>query len=166
MISDFSSFVEFFAAIYVTMAVNNDFCSNFWTPKYYEEMKSLLNVYNFNGSSSIHDKLLAQIKEKYNIVQNNAHHRGFILLVLCVFYLIFMGFENEKNSLDVAHYVPIMYCTFFVGIILTISNFVFKNWRCVILFVILCVATYITLKVLNSDTISQHPISLFLYEYN
>lgn len=46
MISDFSSFVEFFAAIYVTMAVNNDFCSNFWTPKYYEEMKSLLNVYN------------------------------------------------------------------------------------------------------------------------
>lgn len=45
MISDFSSFVEFFAAIYVTMAVNNDFCSNFWTPKYYEEMKSLLNVY-------------------------------------------------------------------------------------------------------------------------
>ena len=65
MISDFSSFVEFFAAIYVTMAVNNDFCSNFWTPKYYEEMKSLLNVYKFNGSSSIHDKLLAQIKEKY-----------------------------------------------------------------------------------------------------
>lgn len=165
MISDFSSFVEFFAAIYVTMAVNNDFCSNFWTPKYYEEMKSLLNVYKFNGSSSIHDKLLAQIKEKYNIVQNNAHHRGFILLVLCVFYLIFMGFENEKNSLDVAHYVPIMYCTLFVGIILTISNFVFKNWRYVILFVILCVATYITLKVLNSDAISQHPISLFLYEY-
>lgn len=76
-----------------------------------------------------------------------------------------MGFENEKNSLDVAHYVPIMYCTLFVGIILTISNFVFKNWRCVILFVILCVATYITLKVLNSDAISQHPISLFLYEY-
>lgn len=30
---------------------------------------------------------------------------------------------------------------------------------------ILCVATYITLKVLNSDAISQHPISLFLYEY-
>lgn len=42
MISNFSSFVEFFAAIYVTMAVNNDFCSNFWTPKYYKEMDSLL----------------------------------------------------------------------------------------------------------------------------
>lgn len=165
MISDFSSFVEFFAAIYVTMAVNNDFCSNFWTPKYYEEMKSLLNVYNFNGSSSIHDKLLEQIKEKYNIVQNNAHHRGFILLVLCVFYLIFMGFENETNSLVVAHYVPIIYSTLFVGIILTISNIVFKNWRCVILFVMFCVAFYIFLKILNSETIYNHPLSLFLYEY-
>lgn len=165
MISDFSSFVEFFAAIYVTMAVNNDFCSNFWTPKYYEEMKSLLNVYNFNGSSSIHDKLLLQIKEKYDVVQNNAHHRGFILLVLCVFYLIFMGFENEKNSLVVAHYVPIIYSTLFVALILPISNIVFKNWRIVILFVLLCVAVYVSLKVLDSDTIGNHPISLFLYEY-
>ena len=34
MISNFSSFVEFFAAIYVTMAVNNDFCSNYMTGKY------------------------------------------------------------------------------------------------------------------------------------
>lgn len=46
MISNFSSFVEFFAAIYVTMAVNNDFCSNFWTPRYYKEMEQLLKTYN------------------------------------------------------------------------------------------------------------------------
>lgn len=165
MISNFSSFVEFFAAIYVTMAVNNDFCSNFWTPKYYEEMESLLKVYNFNGSSYIHDKLLAQIKEKYNVVQSNAHHRGFILLVLCVFYLIFMGFESEDNSLVVAHYVPIIYCTLFVGIILSVSNVVLKNWRRVILLVLLCIAFYVFLKILNCDTISNHPITLFLYEY-
>lgn len=165
MISDFSSFVEFFAAIYVTMAANNDFCSNFWTPKYYEEMRTLLNFYNFNGSSSIHNQLLEQIKEKYNIVQNNAHHRGFILLVLCVFYLIFMGFENDVNYHNVAHYVPIIYSTILVGIVLVISNIAFKNWRSVILFVLLCVAFYIVLKVLNDDTISAHPISLFLYKY-
>lgn len=58
MISNFSSFVEFFAAIYVTMAVNNDFCSNFWTPKYYKEMDSLLKEYNFSGSSFIQDHLM------------------------------------------------------------------------------------------------------------
>lgn len=165
MISDFSSFVEFFAAIYVTMAVNNDFCSNFWTPKYYEEMTSLLQVYNFNGSSSIHDKLLGQIKAKYNIVQNKAHHRGFILLVLCVFYLIFMGFENEENAHIVAHYVPIIYSTLLVGIVLTISNLIFKNWRAVILFVLLCVSFYLVLKIWDCDAISNHSLSLFLFGY-
>ena len=68
MISNFSSFVEFFAAIYVTMAVNNDFRSNFWTPQYYKEMELLLNTYDFSGSSSIHDKLMEEIKSKYEVV--------------------------------------------------------------------------------------------------
>lgn len=95
MISNFSSFVEFFAAIYVTMAVNNDFCSNFWTPKYYKEMDSLLKEYNFSGSSFIQDHLMDEIKHKYEIVQNLAHYRGFIVLILCIYYLIFMGFENQ-----------------------------------------------------------------------
>lgn len=98
MISNFSSFVEFFAAIYVTMAVNNDFCSNFWTPKYYKEMDSLLKEYNFSGSSFIQDRLMDEIKHKYEIVQNLAHYRGFINLILCIYYLIFMGFENDSNS--------------------------------------------------------------------
>ena len=49
MISNFSSFVEFFAAIYVTMAVNNDFCSNFWTPRYYQDMELLLKTYLFSS---------------------------------------------------------------------------------------------------------------------
>ena len=65
MISNFSSFVEFFAAIYVTMAVNNDFCSNFWTPKYYKEMEGLLNTYDFAGSSNIHKKLRDEIKRAH-----------------------------------------------------------------------------------------------------
>lgn len=165
MISNFSSFVEFFAAIYVTMTVNNDFCSNFWTPKYYEEMKLLLSVYNFNGSSSIHDELLAHIKENYNVVQNNAHHRGFILLALCVCYLIFMGFENERNSMVVEHYMPIICCTLFVGIILVISNIALKKWRRVVLFVSLCIVMYVSLNVFACAKISKLPISHFLYEY-
>ncbi len=108
MISNFSSFVEFFAAIYVTMAVNNDFCSNFWTPKYYKEMDSLLKEYDFSGSSSIHDSLMEKIKHKYENVQSRAHYRGFIVLMLCIFYLIFMGYEDETNRMSVEHYIPIL----------------------------------------------------------
>lgn len=165
MISNFSSFVELFAAIYVTMAVNNDFCSNFWTPQYYKDMKALLNIYHFNGSSSMHDKLLAEIKLKYNIVQENAHHRGFILLILCIFYLIFMGFETEENSMLVEHYVPLLYCTVLVGCAVILSNVVLKNWRRVMSFVVICMVVYIMLKSNNLYQINTLMLSGFLYKY-
>lgn len=165
MISNFSSFVEFFAAIYVTMAVNNDFCSNFWTPKYYQEMESLLKTYDFSGSSSIHEKLMGEIKAKYEKVQNHAHFRGFILLTLCVCYLIFMGYENEDNCMDVAHYVPLLYSTVLVGITILFSSKLFVNWRCVIVSVVAYFFVFIVLKIGNWESVAICSASKLLFRY-
>lgn len=165
MISNFSSFVEFFAAIYVTMAVNNDFCSNFWTPKYYKEMEILLKTYDFAGSSNIHKKLRDEIKSKYEIVQSQAHFRGFILLVLCVTYLIFMGYENEGNSLLVGHYIPLLYTTVLVGLTILFSNLILTNWRRTILAVSIYAVTYIILKVGNWEFFENFLVSKFLFNY-
>lgn len=156
MISNFSSFVELFAAIYVTMAVNNDFCSNFWTPQYYKEMDSLLNKYDFAGSSSIHNRLMSEIKLKYENVQNRAHYRGFIVLMLCIFYLIFMGYEDETNSNLVQQYIPILSCTLLVGLTLVFSNFVLKNWKYTVLCVVFYVLTYIFLKIVHFDLLETN----------
>lgn len=163
MISNFSSFVEFFSAIYVTMAVNNDFCSNFWTPKYYKEMEQLLQTYNFSGSSFIHDKLMEEIKQKYELVQKHAHFRGFILLVLCVYYLVFMGFENESQTID--YYVPFLYSTLFVGITLLFSGKLLANWRCTVLLVLFYAIVNFVLKIACWDALSEFSLTLFLYTY-
>lgn len=165
MISNFSSFVELFAAIYVTMAASNDFCSNFWTPNYYKDLEHMLNIYNFNGSSSIHANLLAEMKSRYNAVQANAHHRGAILLCLCVSYLIFMGFETETNCVVVSNYVPILYCTVIVGISVLISNVLLTKWKYVFVFILLCTITYVLLQWNEYDGINGHFISLFLYQH-
>ena len=165
MISNFSSFVEFFAAIYVTMAVNNDFCSNFWTPRYYKEMEQLLKTYKFSGSSSIHNKLMEEIKSKYEVVQSHAHFRGFILLTLCIGYLIFMGYENEENSLIVAHYVPLLYSTVLVGLTILFSGLFLTNWKWTILSVFLYGVVYIVLKIGNWEMVASLSVSKFLYTY-
>lgn len=165
MISNFSSLVEFFAAIYVTMAVNNDFCSNFWTPKYYKEMELLLNTYDFSGSSSIHDKLMEEIKSKYEIVQSHAHFRGFILLTLCVSYLIFMGYEDDINSLAVGHYVPLLYSTVLVGMTILFSGLILTKWKRTILMVCLYAVVYFVLKIGNWDFLANLFVSKFLYTY-
>lgn len=165
MILNFSSFVELFAAIYVTMAVNNDFCSNFWTPRYYKEMELLLKTYDFSGSSSIHDKLMDEIKVKYEVVQNRAHFRGFILLTLCVCYLVFMGYENESNSQIVGHYVPLLYSTIIVGFTILFSGVLLTNWRRTIFAVLVYTLVYVILKIGNWEVLSNHPISMLLYTY-
>ena len=161
MISNFSSFVEFFAAIYVTMAVNNDFCSNFWTPKYYKEMDSLLKEYNFSGSSSIHDSLMDKIKHKYENVQNRAHYRGFIVLMLCIFYLIFMGYEDETNRMSVGHYVPILSNTILVGFTLIFSRQILRNWRRTIFYVLV----YMFFKCVHLDVLETHVIAIAIFKY-
>lgn len=165
MISNFSSFVEFFAAIYVTMAVNNDFCSNFWTPRYYKEMEQLLKTYNFSGSSSIHNKLMEEIKSKYEVVQSHAHFRGFILLTLCVGYLIFMGYEDEINSLVVGHYVPLLYSTVLVGMTILFSSLILTKWKRAVLMVCLYAVVYIVLKIGNWEFMADLSLSKFLYAY-
>ncbi len=165
MISNFSSFVEFFAAIYVTMAVNNDFCSNFWTPRYYKEMEQLLKTYNFSGSSSIHNKLMEEIKSKYEVVQSHAHFRGFILLTLCVGYLIFMGYEDEINSLVVGHYVPLLYSTVLVGMTILFSSLILTKWKRAVLMVFLYAVVYIVLKIGNWEFMANLSLSKFLYAY-
>lgn len=164
MISNFSSFVEFFAAVYVTMAVNNDFCSNFWTPKYYQEMELLLKTYDFSGSSSIHDKLMADIKAKYEMVQKYAHFRGFVLLTLCICYLIFMGYETEENSKAVNHYVPLLYSTVLVGITILFSGKILVKWKHAVLTVFIYFSVYLILKVGNWSAIADFPLSTFLFE--
>lgn len=164
MISNFGSFVGFFAAIYVTMAVNNDFCSNFWTPKYYKEMDLLLKRYDFSGSSVVLNRLMEEIKYKYETVQNRARYRGFVVLILCIYYLIFMGFENERNCLSVQHYVPILTCTILVALTIIFSKQFLRNWRCTIACVVLYASIYIILKVAQFGIFENN--ELFILAFN
>lgn len=165
MISDFGSFVEFFAAIYVTMAVNNEFCSNFWTPQYYKEMEQLLKTYDFSGSSSMQNKLMENVKTKYETVQNHAHYRGLVLLTFCVGCLIFMGYEGEGNKSDVSHYVPLLYCTILVGLTLLLSVYLLSNWKRTVLIILFYAFVYFVLKIGNWDAITNLSLTGFLYTY-
>ncbi|MGM9708772.1 MAG: hypothetical protein ACI3ZB_04055 [Prevotella sp.] len=128
-------------------------------------MELLLKTYNFSGSSSIHDKLMDEIKTKYEVVQSHAHFRGFILLTLCVCYLIFMGFENEENCMDVTHYIPILYSTVLVGITILFSGKMLHNWRRVILSVVVYFMVYIVLKTGNWECIANSSLSMLLFQY-
>ncbi|WP_144025133.1 hypothetical protein [Bacteroides sp. An322] len=165
MISDLSSFVELFAAVYITMAVNNDFCSNFWTPQYYKEMESLLNQYNFPWSSSMSEKLNDTIKKNYNKVQKKARLKGTILLALCVFVLILMGFENETNCHDKSFYSPILYCILFTFIVIVLSKYILRSWRWVLGIIIIDGLILSIAQLYTNCYINNNLAINFMYDY-
>lgn len=165
MISDLSSFVEFFAAVYVTMAVNNDFCSNFWTPQYYKEMEILLSKYHFSWSSSMSNELNETIKQNYTKVQKNARLKGTILLVLCILLLISMGFENECNFNKITFHTPILYCILFTSIVLIFSKFLVKNWRHVLGVIAIYGIIFIITKFIHWEYFNQNKVIEWMFDY-
>ena len=126
MISDFSSFIEFFAAVYVTMAVNFEFCKNFWTPTYYKEIDGLLKSYNAQTSTILLNRLKSEIKLNYSKVQKHAQRKGTIMLAYCVFLLVFIGFEADNNCLQ--HYIPLFAIQTIVVVVLFLSKYLLKSW--------------------------------------
>ena len=146
------------------MAVNNDFCSNFWTPRYYKDLELLLSVYKFNGSSAIHKKLIGEIKFKYSIVQKYARYRGFLLLCLCIAYLVFMGFETQEDIKNIEKYLSIIYFTIFIAITILLPGVFLHTWRGVLMSLFFCCLLAFILP--NYIDVTNYPvITESVYKY-
>ena len=99
MISQFSSFIEFLAAIYVSMSLDNDFCKRFWTPDFFKEIDNVFGDFQIENKL-VYDKIKGSIKDKSENIQNSSLKRGGFMLGFCVFLLIYIGFEDETKNSD------------------------------------------------------------------
>lgn len=130
MFGNFSSFIEFLAAVYVSMTLNNDICRRFWTPNYTSKFREALNSYNFEGSSKFFDGIVEDVDNHHKHIEDLSQKKGAIMLVLCIVALIIIGFEE---SLDINGLAVGFYISSFLSIItLTFSNFFLKKWRWVV----------------------------------
>ena len=142
MIANFSSFIEFLAAIYVTMCLDNQICRNFWTPDYFESMKTILEGYDFEGSSNLFQKLQDEINNIYGRISNLSQKKGGFMLGFCVWLLILIGLEeNIKNELW--GYIPFLLSCFYVFVIVFFSKFILYKWKFVVLTLLGLFATFV-----------------------
>ena len=107
MLAEFSSYIEFLAAVYVTMTINNDFCSKFWTPDNTEGFKKALTNYQFDGSSSVFDGMVKDFNTRYVFVESLSHKKGAVMLILCIIALVILGFEEslDNKALAISFYL-------------------------------------------------------------
>lgn len=139
MIANFSSLIEFIAAVYVTMCLNNDIFKRFWTPDHYSKIKAVIGSYNFQSSSNQFEKLLSDIRSLSKRIDSISRKKGAFMLGVCVLLLIFIGFE-EENSQEL--YEPLVYGCLCSFIILGLQKIIFKKWKYVVFSMILLIVIY------------------------
>lgn len=146
MISQFSSLIEFLAAIYVSMSLDNDFCKSFWTPDFFKEIDNVFDDFQIENKF-VYDKIKGSIKVKSENIQNSSLKRGGFMLGFCVFLLIYIGFEDGTKCSDPYYNLPISIICLAVFLITSfLYKYVFKNWRFVVYLLTFIIIGFFFLK--------------------
>ena len=116
MIANLSSYIEFMAAVYVTMSIDNLILRRFWTRDYESMLGALFVKWRVPYISKSTPSENEDIEDLQKSEENLSRRRGLLMLTTCIFLLIFIGFEpvlDTSDLVDVAYtYFPltITYC--------------------------------------------------------
>lgn len=98
MIGDLSSFVELFAAVYLTISLDDLVLKRFWTPDYKAKME--LSLKSIDMPDIAKDNTLKKADSLSSIEETRSRKRGIILFCFSVLLLILIGFEKEMPFLN------------------------------------------------------------------
>lgn len=149
MIGDLNSFVQFMAAIYLTLTIDSLLFKRYWSPAYYDMVTKQLELYKFKSNQHLDQKLQDTIRDREGVITTTARKRGAVLLITCLTTLIFASFElpipGEKSSPEeVAAYMNQYICLDLYLYLTIIVFIVFMYWM-VNFLVVLVVATLLPL---------------------
>lgn len=130
MLNELNTIVQFLAALYVTITIDNLVIRRFWTPDLYKIVKSTLSKFDFALSSPAQDGLLASIQGSAAIVEKQSRLRGAYFLMLCISMLVFNCFESNIFTAD----IPVYYFSILITLILASILYIFgmywwTQWR-------------------------------------
>ena len=138
MISAFSSFLEFLAAIYTSMYFDRVF--DFWSPKYKNKLNEALDKNNWTKDSLFSSNLKTACNEWYNGVRKSMLNKAVFMILSIVAILVFSGFEDSFNVSQLNSYytsfVITWSVTFFI-ILIVFRRFFFSKVKTMFLALLL-----------------------------
>ena len=129
MLSDLNTIVQFFSALYVTIAIDNMMFNRFWTPDVFAVVENALKKFDFALSTPKQKELLNVIKNRSVEIDTRARREGAFYLMLCVSLLIYFAFEgllSETNQCRCC-FVILMDMAMVFGLYI-IGAFEWKRW--------------------------------------
>lgn len=148
MLAELNTIVQFLAALYVTITIDNIVIRRFWTPDLYMIIKKTLSKFDFALSSPAQESLLMSIQGSAAIVEKQSRLRGAYFLMLCISMLVFNCFES--NITDTAS--PVFYFSILITLIVACLFYIsgmywWTQWRNVIICYVILLVLF-TLNVL------------------
>ncbi len=128
MIQNFAPFIQFIAAIYVTICCDNLWKKTFWTPDYFKDYKSILE--RMGVTDILGEEIFTKVSELGESRQKRSLLRALFMLVLCILLLLYIGFEKCTPTGAQANQVCAMYASVATAIcILAFHKKTLALWR-------------------------------------
>jgi hypothetical protein len=171
--SDLNTIIQFFAAIYVTISLDNVLLRRFWSPDLYGIAKKALSKFDFALSTPLRESLIEDIKKSASRVDCQSRQRGCFVLINCIYLLIYIAFEthltvNYDEVIYKAYYIQL--CSMVATIIGSIGIYIYgvfrwNQWRGVVKSSFLVVGLYILIHII-SNVIWQKAWTSTIHIYN
>lgn len=126
---EIDTFVQLFAAFYVTLSVENQIFRQFWTPAYYKTIVDLIPKYGFRYSTRLQRQFTKRIQELSRDLETESRKKGTCMLLVCIVLLGCSIFLPDDTTIPVFHSLSL---TAYVMLALTgivFSHHWFKRWR-------------------------------------
>lgn len=95
MISDLSSFIEFMAAVYVSMILDTQITRNFWTPNIQRAITDVVISLKDPQKQELFSEIISRTQEGIKL---SSQKKGTYMVISCVFLLIYCGFETSMSD--------------------------------------------------------------------
>lgn len=142
MISSLSTYIQFLAAIYVTICLDNVIGKRFWSPNYYDLVTNELSIFKRFISSPKQELLEKEIKRKAKQLDDRSRKRGTLMLFYCALLMFYSSFECDYvSTIPACSQSFLSYFPFFVVLMISLTlvifyDYIFKRWRRLLLVIL------------------------------
>lgn len=142
---ELDTFVQLFAAFYVTLSVENQIFRQFWTPAYYKTIVNLLPQYGFRYSTRFQRQFTEKIQELSRNLEIESRKKGTCMLLVCIVLLGCFIFLSDSTTISISQSLSLIVYVLATLTGIIFSHFWFRRWRCVaihgILSLLIAIAT-------------------------
>ena len=157
MLSNYTSLIEFLAAVYCTMCIDNILTQKIWSVDYFDGFRRALEGMEFGGNTTIATDLIDKNRQQVNTLQSKLTKKSVFMLFYVFLILVACGRESDASSEEMLPYIALFLTSLssLTAISLFLSKFVFPLWKST--FITLFLASLIPILLIQShDTVAWY----------